>query len=88
MVLIVLFLLGIANFALHKAVLESGHPMIGRIGWMQPRARFPISLVLEFAILLATLLFVANGSPGLALVYAIYTALNGFSAWAILTGRI
>lgn len=88
MVLIVLFLLGIANFAMHKAVLESGHPMVERIGWMRPRSPVPISLVMEFAILLSTLLFVANGWPGLALVYAIYSALNGFSAWAILTGRI
>ncbi len=88
MLLIILFLLGIANFAMHKAVLESGHPMIERIGWMRPRSKVPISLVMEFAILLSTLLFVANGWPGLALVYAIYSALNGFSAWAVLTGRI
>jgi hypothetical protein len=88
MVLIVIFLLGIGNFAMHKAVLESGHPMIERIGWMRPRSRVPVSLVLEFAILLATLLFAANGWPGLAPVYAIYSALNALSAWAILTGRI
>ena len=88
MVLIVLFLLGIANFAMHKAVLESGHPVIERIAWMQPKAGVPISLVVEFAILLSTLLFVANGWPGIAVVYAIYSALNAFSAWAILTGRI
>lgn len=88
MILIVLFLLGTANFAMHKAVLESGHPMIERIGWMRPRAGFPISLGLEFAILLSTLLFVANGWTGLALVYALYSALNALSAWAILTGRI
>jgi hypothetical protein len=88
MLLIVIFLLGIGNFAMHKAVLESGHPMIERIGWMRPDSTVPVSLVLEFAILLATLLFVANGWPGLAPVYAIYSALNAISAWAILTGRI
>ncbi len=88
MLLIVLFLFGIANFAMHKAVLESGHPMIERIGWMRPRSGVPISLALEFAILLSTLLFVANGWPGLALVYVFYSALNAVSAWAILTKRI
>ena len=88
MLLIVIFLLGIGNFAMHKAVLESGHPMIERIGWRRPRSTVPVSLVLEFAILLATLLFVAKGWPVLALVYAIYSALNAFSAWAILTGRL
>jgi hypothetical protein len=28
-----IFVLGIANFAMHKAVLESGHPLVGRMPW-------------------------------------------------------
>jgi hypothetical protein len=62
MYLIVAFLLGIANFAMHKAVVESGHPFVedtklyfgkhfGRNG----------SYFLEFGILLGAMLFAYSG---------------------------
>jgi hypothetical protein len=47
MALIFTFLLGIANFAMHKAVLESRHPMLAQMPWMGLMGgRF--SLALEF----------------------------------------
>ncbi len=64
MAILLTFLLGIGNFALHKAVLESRHPVVG----LMPR--FLIgeggrgSLIAEFVILLAVMLFIANGHPG------------------------
>ena len=92
MTIVLVFLFGIANFAAHKAVLESGHPMIARIPLMRSRpfggVFGPLSLILEFLFLLASLLFVSEGYPAIAWVYALYTLSNVASAWALLTGRI
>ena len=35
MALAFIFVLGIGNFALHKAVLESGHPLLGQMPWLR-----------------------------------------------------
>lgn len=87
MVLALVFFLGIANFAAHKAVLESGHPILERMAWLRSGRFGPPSLALEFAALLAALLFAANGHGGIAWVYAIYSAFNLASAWLLLNGR-
>ena len=47
-----------------------------------------LTLLTEFLILLAALMLAANGWPGLAWAYLIYTVLNALAAWLILTGRI
>ena len=88
MIVTLIFLCGIANFAIHKAVMESGHPLL------EPMAKYLQALggraafFTEFAILLAAMLLAANGWPGLALIYGLYTALNLFSGWLMLSGRI
>ena len=85
--LLVTFLLGIANFALHKAVLESGHPLLGRMSFMNmlgPRA----SLAAEFLVLLGAMLLVGNGTVLWAWAYFGYTAFNALAAWLILTRRV
>jgi hypothetical protein len=85
--LLVTFLLGIANFALHKAVLESGHPLLGRMPFMNmlgPRA----SLAAEFLVLLGAMLLVGNGTVLWAWAYFGYTAFNALAAWLILTRRV
>ena len=87
MALIALFLLGTLNFALHKAVLESGHPLLGRLPQFAKRGR-RFSLVAEFAVLLGAMLAVDTGSAGWAWAYAIYTMLNAIAAWLILTHRV
>jgi hypothetical protein len=86
--ILIAFLLGISNFALHRAVLESGHPLLDRSTWAigKPGGRF--SLTLEFAALLAAMLAIANGSTGWAWAYAAYSLTNAISAWLILTRRI
>ncbi len=88
MALIFVFLLGIANFAMHKAVLESGHPMLVQLPsiFRSPGGR--MSLFVEFMMLLGTMLVVVNGSAMWVLGYATYSAMNGLSAWLILTHRI
>ncbi len=88
MVITFLFLFGVANFAMHKAVLESGHPLLERMPWFFHMMSGRFSLVVEFVMLLSALLLVANGSPGWAWTYAAYSVLNALSAWLILTGRM
>lgn len=88
MALFLCFLLGIANFALHRAVLESGHPVLAQVGWLFRALGGRGSLLAEFAMLLGTLLLVASGSTGWAWGYAAYSLANGLTAWLILSGRV
>lgn len=87
MAIVIVFLLGIANFAAHRAVLESGHPLIE----MMPRAFHllggRLSLVVEFVMLLGSLWMVSAGSTGWATAYLCYSAMYGLAAWLILSGR-
>ena len=85
--LLVTFLLGIANFALHKAVLESGHPLLGRMPFMNMLGP-PASLAAEFLVLLGAMLLVGNGTVLWAWAYFGYTAFNALAAWLILTRRV
>lgn len=88
MAFVLSFLLGIGNFAMHKAVLESHHPLLGQMPWFVHLLGGRISLMTEFLILLAALLLVAQGSAGWAIAYGFYSLVNGFGAWLILTRRI
>jgi hypothetical protein len=88
MALIFTFLMGIANFALHKAVLESGHPLLLQVPWFYRTMGGHFSMVVEFMLLLGTLLLVGTGATGWAWGYLLYSAINGFSAWLILTRRV
>ena len=86
--LIVLFLLGMGNFAVHKAVLESDHPLLGRVPFFFNLLGGRFSFSIEFAMLLGAMLLVAHGSWGWVLFYAAYTGVNAVSAWLILSGRV
>lgn len=77
------FCFGIVNFAAHKAVLESGHPMLSQVPSLLRPLGGRLSLVVEFAMLLGALVMAASGSAGWAWVYAIYTMLNLAAAWLI-----
>ena len=83
-----IFVLGIANFAMHKAVLESGHPLVGRMPWFVHMLGGRATLAAEFLILLGAMLLVATGLTGWGWAYLGYTALNAFAAWLILTRRV
>ena len=87
-VLALVFALGVANFALHKAVLESGHPMVGRMPLFVHMLGGRGTLVVEFLVLLAALLLVATGAPAWGWGYLGYSVLNAVAAWIILTGRV
>jgi hypothetical protein len=87
-VIVFTFLLGIANFALHKAVLESRHPMLLHTPQLLQKLTGRFSLVLEFVMLAGSLLMVAHGATGWGWFYAGYSAANAISAWLILSRRI
>lgn len=88
MALAILFCLGIVNFAAHKAVLESDHPLLAQMPWFFEALGGRLSLFVEFAVLAGAMILADAGSPGWAWAYAIYSVFNGLSAWAILTGRV
>ncbi|MEZ5744613.1 MAG: hypothetical protein R3D89_13050 [Sphingomonadaceae bacterium] len=88
MAIIMLFALGVGNFALHRAVLESGHPLLGQVPWVYQMLGGRLSLLVEFVLLLGAMLMVDAGSAGWAWGYAAYSFVNAVSAWMILSGRI
>jgi len=88
MMLLILFVLGVGNFAMHKAVLESGHPLLGRMPWFVHMLSGRFSIAVEFVMLLAAMLLTATGSATAGLAYLAYTAMNGIAAWLIINRRI
>lgn len=80
---IVIFFLGIGNFALHCAVLDSGHPMLDSMPHFVHMMGGRLTLVAEFLVLLLA----ANGWPGLMWGYLAYSALNALAAWLIVSGK-
>lgn len=84
----VIFVLGIGNFAVHFAVLGSGHPLLDQLPGARRCKGLRLTLVFEFLILLAAMLLAANGWPGVLWAYLPYSALNGLTAWMILSGRV
>lgn len=88
MLIAFLFVLGIGNFALHKAVLESGNPALDRMPRLAGGRRGSGSLLLEFAVLLAAMLLAANGWTSIVWFYLGYSALNALAAWLILGRRM
>lgn len=88
MVILFVFLLGVGNFTLHKAVLESRHPLVAQMAWLVNRLGGRGSFAVEFVLLLATMLLVAGGHSAWAWIYLGYSALNGLAAWLILSGKV
>lgn len=88
MLIALLFVLGVANFAAHKAVLESNHPMLDALPSFYRTAGGRFSLVFEFVVLLVAMLLTYDGWSGAATAYGIYSALNFLTAWMVLTGKI
>ena len=88
MAILILFVLGIANFAMHKAVLESGHPLLIHAPRYFQLLGGRFSLGIEFFILLGSMLMVDAGMVAWAWGYAIYSAVNGCAAWLILSHRV
>ncbi len=88
MAIVFAFLLGIGNFAAHKAVLESRHPILEQVPWFFTLLGGRFSLLVEFGMLLGTLLMVSTGATGWAWFYGFYSLVNFASAWMIVSGKI
>ncbi len=88
MALIVLFILGVGNFAMHGAVRSSGHPMLLHAPRMMHHLGGHLSLGVEYLMLLACMLMTAQGTAGWVWGYGLYTIANGVAAWLILSRRL
>ncbi len=88
MLIAIVFLLGIANFAMHKAVLESGHPLVAALPALMRSPGQSFAYGLEFLVLVGSMLLAANSGAHWAWAYGAYSAVNALSAWLILTRRV
>jgi hypothetical protein len=77
---------GVGNFAMHRAVSDSGHPM-WRTPWTRNHWGAHFGLLTEYLMLLACMLMTAQGRR-LGLGLRLYTMANGVAAWLILSRRI
>ncbi|QYJ07332.1 hypothetical protein [Qipengyuania flava] len=88
MELLILFALGVLNFAANKAVLESGHPLLETLPRAVRSGGGRISLLFEYGVLVAAMLLAAHGWPAAVWGYGVYTGLNTVMAWVVTTHRI
>lgn len=88
MALVLIFLLGIGNFAMHKAVLESGHPLVDAIPPVLRRNGGRLSLIVEFVMLLGSMAMVSEGAVSWAWGYGAYSLSNAAAAWFVLGRRV
>lgn len=82
------FLMGVANFAMHKAVSESGHPFVEDAkryfaAHLSPYGSYAIELML----LIGAMLLANKGSMAVSIMYAAYTAINGVATWLLLSNK-
>jgi hypothetical protein len=88
MLLVFCFLMGIANFAMHKAVAESGHPFVEDTKRYFGRHFSPYgSYAIELVLLIGAMIFAEQGAMLIALGYSAYTGMNGLATWLLLSGR-
>lgn len=88
MAILITFLLGIGNFALHHAVMDSGHPLLGKMPWFYHALGGRFTMIVEFMLLFAALMFAADDVVSGPIAYVIYSVLNSFSAYLILTNKV
>ncbi|WP_338242018.1 hypothetical protein [Aurantiacibacter hainanensis] len=88
MALIVTFLLGMGNFACHRAVIHSGNRMITDMPTRTLQAARISSLLFEFGLLCGAFYAARAGELHWIWLYAAYFAINAAAAWAVVTRRI
>ena len=88
MLLLLAFLLGVANFAAHKAVVQSGHPLLSVYSQESWPAIRIVMLLIEFAVLVGVMLVIAAEIEGWLVFYVLYSIANVGFAWVIVTRRI
>lgn len=85
---IVIFVLGVGNFALNRAVFDSGHPFLARLPRRSRVLGHRAALATEFGVLFFALLLSARGWPGFVWAYVAYTGFNTLAAWLILSRKV
>ena len=85
---LVIFVLGIGNFALNRAVFNSDHPLFARLPRASQLLGQRAALVTEFAVLFFALLLSVQGWPGFVWAYCGYSAVNALAGWLLLSGRV
>jgi hypothetical protein len=75
--LIAIFLAGIGNFAMHRWLIESGHPLVeAAIAPIHRTLGGNATYVLEFLLLLGAMLLAVQSWFIALCLYGVYTALN------------
>jgi hypothetical protein len=89
MMLVMCFLMGIANFAMHKAVAESGHPFVEdtKLYFGRYFGQYA-SYGIELAMLTGAMWFAYEGAAIIAFIYWVYTGMNALETWLLLSGRM
>ena len=88
MFILIIFICGIANFAMHKAMMESNHPMISEARTSFSKFLGPYgSYILEFIMLAAALIFANMGMLTAMIFYCVYTLANGAGAWVLFSNK-
>ncbi len=88
MYIFVVFICGIGNFAMHKAMLESSHPLITEARGSFRKFLGPYgSYILEFFMLAAALIFANMGMLSAVIFYFIYTVANCAAAWVLFSNK-
>lgn len=88
MALIITFLLGMGNFACHRAVIASGHRMLTVMPPRTLQVARAASLALEFCLLCGALFAAKSGAVHWVWLYAGYFLINLGAAWSIISGRL
>ena len=88
MALIITFLLGMGNFACHRAVIASGHRMLAQIPPRTLRIARASSLAFEFVLLCGALFAARVGGVHWVWLYGAYFLINAVAAWSVVTRRI
>ncbi|MEO9601460.1 hypothetical protein [Parasphingorhabdus sp.] len=88
MYIFIVFICGIANFAMHKAMLESDHPIMAeaRGGFRKVLGPYG-SYILEFFMLVATMIFANMNMLTAVIFYFVYTLANCAAAWVLLFNK-
>jgi hypothetical protein len=86
--LTVCFILGVANFCIHKAVAESGHPFVEETKLYFGRHLGPYgSYAIELALLIGAMWLANADSLAVSFLYAAYTSVNGVATWMLLSNK-
>lgn len=86
--IMLVFILGIGNFAAQRALLESGHPMLTSLSPGAFKFARAASLSFEFVLLLAAMLAMRSGVNYWLGLYAGYTLINIGAAYMLVSRRI